>query len=50
MDLIVNTVNYAREVSGVDKVWATIGGFHLGRAEDEDTQRTTDAIKKEYLF
>jgi 7,8-dihydropterin-6-yl-methyl-4-(beta-D-ribofuranosyl)aminobenzene 5'-phosphate synthase len=43
---IVNTVNYAREVSGVDTVWAIIGGFHLDRAEDEDIQRTIDAIKK----
>nr|WP_321255106.1 MBL fold metallo-hydrolase [uncultured Pseudodesulfovibrio sp.] len=26
---IVNTVNYAREVTGVDKVHAIMGGFHL---------------------
>ena len=43
---IVNTVNYAREISGVDKVWAIMGGFHLGRASDEEIQRTIEEIKK----
>jgi 7,8-dihydropterin-6-yl-methyl-4-(beta-D-ribofuranosyl)aminobenzene 5'-phosphate synthase len=42
---IVNTVNHAREVSGVDKVWAILGGFHLARANDDELQRTVDAIK-----
>ena len=43
---IVNTVNYAREISGVEKVWAIMGGFHLGRADDEEIQRTIDEINK----
>ena len=43
---IVNTVNYAREISGVDRVWAIMGGFHLGRANDEEIQCTIDEIKK----
>ena len=43
---IVNTVHYAIEISGVDKVWAIMGGFHLGRAEDEEIQGTIDEIKK----
>lgn len=43
---IVNTVNYAREISGVNKVWAITGGFHLGRANDEEIQCTIDEIKK----
>ena len=42
---IVNTVNYARAISGVGKVWAIIGGFHLGRAKDEEIQRTIAEIK-----
>jgi 7,8-dihydropterin-6-yl-methyl-4-(beta-D-ribofuranosyl)aminobenzene 5'-phosphate synthase len=42
---IVNTVNYAREISGVDRVWAIIGGFHLGRSEDEEVQLTIDEIQ-----
>ncbi len=41
---IVNTVNYAREISGVDRVWAILGGFHLGRANDDQIQRTVEAI------
>ncbi len=43
---IVNTVNYAREISGMDKVWAIIGGFHLARAKDEEIQRTIAEIKE----
>jgi 7,8-dihydropterin-6-yl-methyl-4-(beta-D-ribofuranosyl)aminobenzene 5'-phosphate synthase len=42
---IVNTVNYAKEISGVDEVWAILGGFHLGRAKDADIQRTIAEIK-----
>jgi 7,8-dihydropterin-6-yl-methyl-4-(beta-D-ribofuranosyl)aminobenzene 5'-phosphate synthase len=41
---IVNTVNYAREISGVRKVWAILGGFHLAPAGDEEIQRTIDEI------
>jgi 7,8-dihydropterin-6-yl-methyl-4-(beta-D-ribofuranosyl)aminobenzene 5'-phosphate synthase len=43
---ILNTVNYAREISGVDKVWAVVGGFHLAPADDGEIQRTIDEIKK----
>ena len=43
---IVNTVTHAREISGVDRVWAIIGGFHLGRAKGKEIQRTIDAIKE----
>jgi 7,8-dihydropterin-6-yl-methyl-4-(beta-D-ribofuranosyl)aminobenzene 5'-phosphate synthase len=42
---IVNTVNYAQEISGVDQVWAILGGFHLAPAEDDEIQRTIDEIK-----
>ena len=42
---IVNTVNYARTMSGIDKVWAIIGGFHLARSTDQEIQQTIDAIK-----
>jgi len=43
---IVNTVNYGREISGVDRVWAILGGLHLAPADDEEIQRTIDEIKK----
>lgn len=43
---IVNTVNYAREISGVERVYAVLGGFHLARASDDELQRTVAAIKE----
>jgi 7,8-dihydropterin-6-yl-methyl-4-(beta-D-ribofuranosyl)aminobenzene 5'-phosphate synthase len=27
---VINTVRYARKLTGVDRVYAVIGGFHLG--------------------
>lgn len=42
---IVNTVHYARQISGVDKVFAILGGFHLARANDEEIERTVQEIK-----
>lgn len=41
---VVNTVHHARHISGVDNIWAILGGFHLGRAEEDDIERTIDAI------
>lgn len=41
---VVNTVNYAREISGVDRLWAVLGGFHLAPAEDDEVERTIDAM------
>ena len=43
---IVNTVNYAREISGVDRVWAIMGGFHLAPADDDEIQRTINEISR----
>jgi 7,8-dihydropterin-6-yl-methyl-4-(beta-D-ribofuranosyl)aminobenzene 5'-phosphate synthase len=43
---IVNTVNYAREISGVDQVHAIVGGFHLAPAKDDEIERTIDEIIK----
>ena len=42
----MNTVNYAREISGVEKVWAIIGGFHLATSKDEEIERTISEIKR----
>jgi 7,8-dihydropterin-6-yl-methyl-4-(beta-D-ribofuranosyl)aminobenzene 5'-phosphate synthase len=42
---IVNTVAYAREVTGVDPVYAVMGGFHLTGADFEPIiGRTTEAL------
>jgi 7,8-dihydropterin-6-yl-methyl-4-(beta-D-ribofuranosyl)aminobenzene 5'-phosphate synthase len=43
---IVNTVNYAIEISGVERVWAILGGFHLARSPEDELALTVEAIKK----
>jgi len=42
---VLNTVRYAREISGVDRVWAILGGFHLAPAKAPDIERTIDEIE-----
>ena len=43
---IINTVKYAREVSGVDSVFVVMGGFHLTGADFEPIiEPTTEALK-----
>ena len=42
---IVNTVNHAREISGMERVYAILGGFHLARANDEEIYRTVEAMQ-----
>jgi 7,8-dihydropterin-6-yl-methyl-4-(beta-D-ribofuranosyl)aminobenzene 5'-phosphate synthase len=42
---IVNTVNCAREISGVSQVWAIVGGFHLVGASDDDIRRTIEEVR-----
>ena len=43
---IVNTVDHAREVTGVDPVWAVMGGFHLtGPLFADIIEPTTEALK-----
>lgn len=43
---IVNTVTYAQAITGVSRVHAVIGGFHLARAETEELDRTITAFKQ----
>lgn len=31
---ICNTIDYAKQVSGMQKVWAVMGGFHLKKSDD----------------
>ncbi|MCU0605068.1 MAG: MBL fold metallo-hydrolase, partial [Desulfobacterales bacterium] len=43
---IVNTVAYAREVTGVERIFAVMGGFHLTGADFEPViGQTTAALK-----
>lgn len=41
---VVNTVMHAREVTGVEKVHAVIGGFHLSGAPSDKIERTVDDL------
>jgi len=43
---IINTVKYAREVTGIDKIYAVMGGFHLTGADFEPViEPTAEALK-----
>jgi 7,8-dihydropterin-6-yl-methyl-4-(beta-D-ribofuranosyl)aminobenzene 5'-phosphate synthase len=42
---IVNTVRHAQEMSGVERIWAILGGFHLATASDQEIQRTIDELR-----
>jgi 7,8-dihydropterin-6-yl-methyl-4-(beta-D-ribofuranosyl)aminobenzene 5'-phosphate synthase len=42
---IVNTVKHAQKISGIDKVHAVMGGFHLINAKPEIIQNTVGDIK-----
>ena len=44
---IINTVTWAREVTGIDTVHVIMGGFHLNRApSDPLVVRTIEALRK----
>src|SRR5688572_7784727 len=42
---IVNTVKHAQKITGIEKVHAIMGGFHLTGAEEERIQRTVADLK-----
>jgi 7,8-dihydropterin-6-yl-methyl-4-(beta-D-ribofuranosyl)aminobenzene 5'-phosphate synthase len=42
---ILNTIEYGREISGVNRLWAVLGGFHLAPASDKEIERTIDALQ-----
>jgi len=43
---IVNTLNRAREVSGVEKIYALVGGFHLAPAPDDYLRQVMAELNK----
>jgi 7,8-dihydropterin-6-yl-methyl-4-(beta-D-ribofuranosyl)aminobenzene 5'-phosphate synthase len=43
---IVNIIRHARKITGVEKVAAVIGGFHLIEASKERIQKTAAALKE----
>jgi 7,8-dihydropterin-6-yl-methyl-4-(beta-D-ribofuranosyl)aminobenzene 5'-phosphate synthase len=44
---IINSVRQARKVSGVEKVHAVLGGFHLAPAKKDYVEKIVDAMMKE---
>ena len=42
---IVNTVEHARKISGVERVHAVIGGFHLALADEDEINQTIEYFK-----
>ncbi|HWP34463.1 MAG TPA: MBL fold metallo-hydrolase [Thermodesulfobacteriota bacterium] len=42
---VINSVRQAQKVSGVEKVHAIVGGFHLAPAPDEVVAKTVEAFK-----
>lgn len=43
---IINTLQYAQELTGEERIHAIIGGIHLFRASTEQCERTIEAFKK----
>jgi 7,8-dihydropterin-6-yl-methyl-4-(beta-D-ribofuranosyl)aminobenzene 5'-phosphate synthase len=42
---VVNAIKQARAASGIEKVHALVGGFHLAPYQDEYVQQTVEALK-----
>lgn len=42
---IINTVRYAQAITGEERVWAIVGGFHLGRASAECIEAAIAGLK-----
>ncbi|MBN2703140.1 MAG: MBL fold metallo-hydrolase [Pontiellaceae bacterium] len=43
---LINTLNYARSVSGIEKVWGVVGGFHLKHASEERLAATVEGLRE----
>ena len=44
---IVNIIEHAKNFTGIEKLYAIMGGFHLARAKDEEISETIEYIKKQ---
>lgn len=42
---IINTIAHIRNVTGIDQVYAVLGGFHLSGADDALVARTVEAMR-----
>ena len=43
---IINTVRHAKRITGIENVYAIIGGFHLEQADDERIQKSIEDLKE----
>jgi 7,8-dihydropterin-6-yl-methyl-4-(beta-D-ribofuranosyl)aminobenzene 5'-phosphate synthase len=44
---IINTINYSKEITGEDRVYAVIGGFHLaGKTNEKRIKESAEALRK----
>jgi 7,8-dihydropterin-6-yl-methyl-4-(beta-D-ribofuranosyl)aminobenzene 5'-phosphate synthase len=43
---IINTIRHAQKITGVEKLHAVIGGFHLMGADDERIDATAEALRR----
>ena len=41
---IINTVRHAQKITGINEVWAIVGGFHLDKADDKRIQASIDEL------
>lgn len=43
---IINTIRHAQKITGVEELYALIGGFHLMGADDERIDNTAEALQR----
>jgi len=43
---IVNTMEHAKKISGVDKIYAVVGGLHFTNASEEKVEKSIDALRE----
>ena len=43
---VINTVRHAKRITGIENVYAIIGGFHLEQAGDERIQKSIEELEK----
>ena len=42
---LINTLNHIRSVSGTDRIWGVLGGFHLKHASEERLAATVEGLR-----
>ncbi|MHA1231173.1 MAG: MBL fold metallo-hydrolase [Candidatus Helarchaeota archaeon] len=43
---IINTIKHGQKISGIDKIYAVIGGFHLNWSNDNQIQKIIDILEE----